>query len=385
MSAHSYSDTAVETALSSGVSAAATEIQVGSVSGFPIVYPYFLDIDFGSVTLEVVEVTSGAGTTLQVTRGASTTSAVGHSSGAIVRHVAPASHYEDVEAHVDATAAVHGLAGTVVGTTDTQTLTNKTIDSASNDLTIAEADVTGLTSQLASFTAADLALDGRLDLVEKGATLHVFDASGALQASDVVGAKKAIIETWGGGGGGGGCAANAAGNSSCGGAGGGGGYARAVVDVTLLPWTVTVGAGGAGGTAGANAGTAGGTTAVNNSAATPLCGATGGGAGVAGVTGATVGASTAQGTGGAGTVGTELISANLTDQGLRFAAGNTKAAPGGDSPKGGTGGLGPSTTVVGQAGSSPGGGGSGGNSLASGAAQGGGAGAAGRVVITAIY
>lgn len=179
MAAHSFSDTAVETALSSGISAAATEIQVGSVSGFPITYPYYLDIDYGSVTLEVVEVISGAGTTLTVTRGASTTSAIGHSSGAIVRHVAPAEHYESVEAHAEATSAVHGVTGSVVGTTDAQELSNKSMSGDDNTFTdIPQSAVTGLVSELGDIDTAIAAVDTLIDN-------HIADTVDAHDASAI--------------------------------------------------------------------------------------------------------------------------------------------------------------------------------------------------------
>lgn len=55
--------------------------------------------------------------------------------------------------HIAATAA-HGVSGAVVGTTDTQILTNKTIDGANNTLTVPVSAVTGLTTRLASLEAS---------------------------------------------------------------------------------------------------------------------------------------------------------------------------------------------------------------------------------------
>jgi hypothetical protein len=43
--------------------------------------------------------------------------------------------YREANTHVEASTAVHGLSGTVVGTSDAQTLTNKTINAASNTIT----------------------------------------------------------------------------------------------------------------------------------------------------------------------------------------------------------------------------------------------------------
>ena len=46
-----------------------------------------------------------------------------------------------LDSHISATSA-HGITGDIVGTSDTQTLTNKTINTANNNLVIDTADVT---------------------------------------------------------------------------------------------------------------------------------------------------------------------------------------------------------------------------------------------------
>lgn len=122
-----FSSTAAATSLSSGIGSGTTSITVGSVSGFPGSYPYTLILDPDTVNEEVVSVTAGAGTTLTVTRGQDGTAAVAHSAAAVVKHGVSARDFDEPNAHVNASAAVHGLSGTVVGTTDTQTLTNKTL------------------------------------------------------------------------------------------------------------------------------------------------------------------------------------------------------------------------------------------------------------------
>ena len=125
-----FSSTAAATTLSSGIASGTTSITVGSVSGFPGSYPYTLILDPDTVSEEVVSVTAGASTTLTVTRGVDGTAAVAHDAAAVVKHGVSARDFDEPNAHVNASAAVHGLSGTVVGTTDTQTLTNKTLTAA---------------------------------------------------------------------------------------------------------------------------------------------------------------------------------------------------------------------------------------------------------------
>jgi hypothetical protein len=102
---------------------------VAATTGFPGSFPYTLALDYGAATEELVSVTGAAGTTLTVTRGYGGTSAQSHSLGAVVRHVYDATDATAFRTHEAATAAIHGVAGTLVGTSDTQTLSNKTLTS----------------------------------------------------------------------------------------------------------------------------------------------------------------------------------------------------------------------------------------------------------------
>lgn len=120
-----YSSTAVDTTLTSGVSGANTSLVVGSTTGFPAV-PFILAVDVGTALQELVLVTAVGGLTLTVTRGYDSTVAVAHESGAVISHSHAAIDFREAGVHIDATAA-HGTTGAVVGTSDTQTLTNKTI------------------------------------------------------------------------------------------------------------------------------------------------------------------------------------------------------------------------------------------------------------------
>lgn len=132
-----YSSIAVATTITGNISNSATSITVAALTGYPGTTPFTAVLEPDTVNEEVVEVTNVSGTTLTVTRGVDGTTAVAHNSGSKFQHGVSGRDFDEANDHVNDSTGVHGIASgaSVVGTTDTQTLTNKTITFATNTLT----------------------------------------------------------------------------------------------------------------------------------------------------------------------------------------------------------------------------------------------------------
>ena len=96
--------------------------------------PFYVVIDRGKSNEEKILCSSRSGNTLTVYnvggtngRAADGTPISQHSINAVIEHVFTATDADEANAHVNASAAVHGITGNVVGTSDSQTLTNKTL------------------------------------------------------------------------------------------------------------------------------------------------------------------------------------------------------------------------------------------------------------------
>jgi len=155
MTVRKYSSRAQQTTLSSAITDTATSMTV--VSGSAVMggktltgsQTYTLVIDPDTSLEEIVDVTLySSGNTLTITRGRDGSSGVAHSAGAVVRHMVIGRDLQEVNDHTEASSAVHGLTGTVVGTTDTQTLSAKTLTTP----TVNGATLTGTVTSTATIT-----------------------------------------------------------------------------------------------------------------------------------------------------------------------------------------------------------------------------------------
>lgn len=120
-------------------SAGALTISCDDLTNWPdgTVGPFYVVIDRGLATEEKILCESRTSNTLTVYddgvtigRGADGTSIQAHTINAVIEHVFTATDADEANLHVNSSSGVHGLTGSVVGTTDTQTLTNKTLSGA---------------------------------------------------------------------------------------------------------------------------------------------------------------------------------------------------------------------------------------------------------------
>ena len=122
-----YSSNAVETTLAVGISDSSTSLTVASATGYPGSFPFTIHVDLGTSNEEIMTVTNVSGTNFDVTRGVDSSSALAHSLGATVVHGVSARDFREAQEHIGASTAVHGISGSVVGTSDGQVLTNKSL------------------------------------------------------------------------------------------------------------------------------------------------------------------------------------------------------------------------------------------------------------------
>ena len=149
MTTRKYSSRSQQTTLTGALTSSGTSATV--VSGTALLggvtvsagETFTVVIDPDTALEEIVDVTAVSGSTLTITRGVET-AGVGqaHSAGAVVRHMATGRDYREANTHIEASTSVHGVTGSVVGTSDTQTLTNKTLTSPTvSGLTLSDSSI----------------------------------------------------------------------------------------------------------------------------------------------------------------------------------------------------------------------------------------------------
>ena len=150
MTIRKYQSRSQKTTLASPLSAGATAMTVNSgsllaVSSIPAGQTFTVVIDPDTSLEEIVDVTNwSSGNTLTITRGVDGSSDVGHSAGAVVRHMAIGRDYRESNDHIENTTAAHGLTiANVLETTDTNMITTAMLQTnAVTTAKITDANVT---------------------------------------------------------------------------------------------------------------------------------------------------------------------------------------------------------------------------------------------------
>ena len=132
MSARVYTGAATPTTLSGSITNVSTSGTITIATNWLTSGQFSIVVDPGLAGEEKILCTLSGTTLTFITRGYDGTTAASHNSGAVVYPVPTAIDFSEANTHVNASSAVHGLAGSVVGTTDTQTLTNKDLSSSTN-------------------------------------------------------------------------------------------------------------------------------------------------------------------------------------------------------------------------------------------------------------
>ena len=136
MTTRKYTSRSQQTTLTGSVTSGATVLPVASAAtlmpGITLSagQTFTVVIDPDTALEEILDVTSSSSTNITVTRGSDGSSAVDHSAGAVIRHMAIGRDFREANLHINASAGVHGLTGNVIGDTDAQTISNKTLGSA---------------------------------------------------------------------------------------------------------------------------------------------------------------------------------------------------------------------------------------------------------------
>lgn len=147
MSARVYAGAATPTTLSGSITNVSTSGTITIATNWLTSGQFSIVVDPGLSGEEKILCTLSGTTLTFITRGYDGTTAASHNSGAVVYPVPTAIDFLEANTHVNASSAVHGLAGSVVGTTDTQVLTNKDLTSGTNTFPATLVTTTGSQNQ----------------------------------------------------------------------------------------------------------------------------------------------------------------------------------------------------------------------------------------------
>lgn len=183
--AYEHTGTASPTELAAPLTNVATSITVADGTGYPTGAGgnFYITIDRLGANYERILCSGRVGNVITVAssgRGVDGTVAQSHLLGATVEHTWSAVEANQLSAHISAVNGVHGVVGDLVGTSDAQTLTNKTLttptigsltnaqhdhSNAAGGGAVPQASITGLVAALAALTAEDAL---KQNLAEKG-------------------------------------------------------------------------------------------------------------------------------------------------------------------------------------------------------------------------
>lgn len=152
--------------------------------------PFFVVIDRGKNNEEKILCVSRSGNVLTVYddgttngRASDDTSITSHAANATIEHVFTATDADEANLHVNSTSGVHGLTGNVVGTTDTQTLTNKTISGGTVNATTLTVGGTPVVTTTGTQTLSNKALTVPINAQTASYTLALTDAGKIVEVS----------------------------------------------------------------------------------------------------------------------------------------------------------------------------------------------------------
>lgn len=178
MARREYKGAATPTTITGSITNVATSLVLADATNWPTGSFSFV-IDPGLAGEEKILATSRVGTTVNITtRGYDNTTASSHGVGAIIYPVPTAIDFDEANAHTTASSGVHGATGSVVGTTDTQTLTNKTLTSP----TINTPTITSATASNGTYSAATLKSPREITTVSATAATGTINFDAVTQA-----------------------------------------------------------------------------------------------------------------------------------------------------------------------------------------------------------